>query len=67
MVEAAILATRTAWLPLRDLLIEFRKLEVLVSKTGGPAELAAFSLLYEYLREAAVHQGVNPDLRPAPP
>ncbi len=44
VLEAAILATRTAWLPLRDLLLEFRKLEVLVSKTGGPAELAAFSL-----------------------
>ena len=67
VLEAAILATRTAWLPLRDLLLEFRKLEVLVSKTGGPAEHAAFSLLHEYLREAAVRQGVDPDLRPTPP
>jgi uncharacterized protein len=67
VLEAAILATRTAWLPLRDLLLEFRKLEVLVQKTGGPAEHAAFTLLYEYLREAAVQQGVDPDLRPSPP
>jgi uncharacterized protein len=67
VVEAAILATRAAWLPLRDLLLEFRKLEVLVSKTGGPSELAAFSLLYNYLREAAVQQGVDPDMRPTPP
>jgi uncharacterized protein len=67
VLEAAILATRTAWLPLRDLLLEFRKLEVLVHKTGGPAEHAAFALLYDYLREAAVRQGVDPDLRPAPP
>ncbi len=67
VLEAAILATRTAWLPLRDLLLEFRKLEVLVSKTGGPDELAAFALLSDYLREAAARQGVDPDLRPTPP
>jgi hypothetical protein len=67
VLEAAILATRAAWLPLRDLLIEFRKLEVLVQKTGGPAEHAAFTLLYEFLREAAVKQGVDPDLRPSAP
>lgn len=67
VLEAAILATRTAWLPLRDLLLEFRKLEVLVQKTGGPDEHAAFLLLYDYLREAAVRQGVDPDLRPSPP
>lgn len=67
VLEAAILATRTAWLPIRDLLLEFRKLEVLVQKTGGPAEHAAFTLLLEYLREAAVQQGVDPDLRPSPP
>jgi hypothetical protein len=67
VLEAAILATRTAWLPLRDLLLEFRKLEVLVQKTGGPAEHAAFLLLQGYLREAAIQQGLDPDLRPAPP
>ncbi len=67
VLEAAILATRTQWLPLRDLLKEFRKLEVLVQKTGGPAEHAAFHLLFEFLREAAVQQGVDPDLRPSPP
>lgn len=67
VLEAAILATRTAWLPLKDLLLEFRKLEVLVQKTGGPAEHEAFRLLTNYLREAAVQQGVDPDLRPSPP
>ena len=67
VIEAAILATRTAWLPLREILLEFRKLEVLVNKTGGPAESAAFTLLYEFLREAAAQQGVDPDLRPSPP
>jgi uncharacterized protein len=66
VLEAAILATRTAWLPLRELLLEFRKLEVLVDKTGGPSERTAFTLLHDYLREAAVRQGLDPDLRPAP-
>ena len=67
VVEAAILATRTDWLPLSEMLLEFRKLEVLVEKTGGPAERAAFTLLTEHLREAAAGQGVDPDLRPSPP
>lgn len=66
VLEAAILATRVAWLPVRELLLEFRKLEVLVDKTGGPNERAAFELLNRYLREAATHQGVDPDLRPSP-
>lgn len=67
VLEAAVLATRTAWLPVRDLLLEFRKLEVLVQKTGGPAEHAAFTLLQGFLREAAIERGVDPDLRPSPP
>jgi hypothetical protein len=67
VVEAAILATRTAFLPLEDLLLEFRRLEVLVQKTGGPSEQSAFQLLYEHLREAAAQRGLDPDLRPAPP
>lgn len=66
VLEAAILATRVAWLPVRELLLEFRKLEVLIDKTGGPDERAAFELLNRYLREAATHQGVDPDLRPSP-
>ncbi len=66
VLEAAILATRVEWLPVRDLLLEFRKLEVLIDKTGGPDERAAFELLNRYLREAATHQGVDPDLRPSP-
>jgi hypothetical protein len=67
VVEAAILATRTEWLPLRVLLLEFRKLEILVQKTGGPSEHAAFHLLHQYLREAAARRGLDPDLRPTPP
>src|SRR5436853_4923681 len=34
VLEAAILATRTAFLPLDEMAEEFRRLEVLVAKTG---------------------------------
>jgi hypothetical protein len=45
VVEAAILATRIAILPLAEIAAEYRRLAVLVDKTGGPAERAAFALL----------------------
>ncbi|MSR30608.1 MAG: DUF447 family protein [Gemmataceae bacterium] len=51
VVEAAILASRTALLPLEEISAEFKKLSVLVQKTGGEAEAAAFSLLERYLRD----------------
>ena len=38
VVEAAILATRTGFLPLDDVAREFDRLEILVHKTGGAAE-----------------------------
>jgi hypothetical protein len=49
VVEAAILATRTAFLPLAEILAEFQKLAVIVAKTGGPAEDAAFRLLHSHV------------------
>jgi hypothetical protein len=45
VVEAAILATRTAFLPRSEIAAEFRRLEVLVDKTGGPQEREAFEVL----------------------
>jgi hypothetical protein len=45
VVEAAILATRTDFLPLDDIEAEYRKLAVLVEKTGGPQEHEALGLL----------------------
>jgi uncharacterized protein len=45
VVEAAILATRTAFLPLDEIEAEYRKLEVIVNKTGGEAERQAFAFL----------------------
>jgi hypothetical protein len=49
VVEAAILATRTAHLPLDDVDAEFRRLAIIVEKTGGAQEKAAFALLREHV------------------
>jgi hypothetical protein len=51
VVEAAILATRTALLPLDEIAAEYRRLAVLVDKTGGPQEHEGFALLQGYLEE----------------
>jgi hypothetical protein len=53
VVEAAILATRIAFLPRQEILADFEKLAVLVRKTGGPAEEEAFGLLREHVRRAS--------------
>jgi hypothetical protein len=45
VLEAAILATRTDFLPAAEILGEFDRLRVAVDKTGGPAERRAFELL----------------------
>ena len=50
VLEAAILATRVAILPLTDIQTEFARLAALVYKTGGPAEHRAFLFLDDFLR-----------------
>jgi hypothetical protein len=45
VVEAAILATRTDFLPLEDIEAEYLRLAVIVDKTGGPQEHQALALL----------------------
>jgi hypothetical protein len=45
VVEAAILATRTAFLPRAEIEAELRRLEPLVQKTGGEREREAFAFL----------------------
>lgn len=45
VVEAAILATRTAFLLPDEIEAEYHKLAVIVGKTGGPDERAAFEFL----------------------
>ena len=55
VVEAAILATRTAFLPLDEIEAEYRKLAVLVEKTGGPEEHEAFAFLRQHLEQVQSH------------
>src|SRR5262249_44904824 len=52
VVEAAILATRTHILPAAEIEAEYRKLAVLVNKTGGEQEHAAFAFLREFVERA---------------
>ena len=49
VVEAAILATRTAFLPREEILAQFDRLGVIVSKTGGRAKDLAFHILHEHV------------------
>jgi uncharacterized protein len=51
VLEAAILATRTGFLPVADILPQFERLRVLVQKTGGPAELRAFEFLENFVKD----------------
>jgi hypothetical protein len=57
VVEAAVLATRLHLLPPEEVTAEFRRLAVLVEKTGGPAEHEAFAFLDAHRRRA---QGAGP-------
>ena len=49
VVEAAILATRIAFLPIATIRDDFGRLAPLVEKTGGPAERQAFDLLRDFI------------------
>ncbi len=53
VIEAAILATRVGLIPPPKILEEFHKLQILVEKTGGPAEHAAIALLRQFVQNAA--------------
>jgi uncharacterized protein len=52
VVEASILATRIPFLPPEQIVQEFRRLAVLVDKTGGPQERKAFEFLDRYVQQA---------------
>ena len=58
VVEAAILATRTAFLPPQEIAQEFRRLAVLVEKTGGAQEHEAFHFLSDFIEQAGRPEGV---------
>jgi hypothetical protein len=51
VVEAAILATRTGFLPHDEIRAQFDRLAALVEKTGGPQEHEAWTFLARYLDE----------------
>jgi len=53
VIEAAILATRTDFLPLEEIESEYRRLAAIVQKTGGEQELQAFALLREHIARAS--------------
>src|SRR5262249_54448438 len=63
VVEAAILATRTAFLPLDEIEAEYRRLMVPVQKTGGPDEHRAMELLHQHLADVRAARGA--DQRPS--
>ena len=54
VIEAAILATRLHLLPRTEVEAEYRKLRVIVDKTGGPDELEAMAFLDQHLTAAEV-------------
>jgi hypothetical protein len=53
VIEAAILATRLHLLPPEEVESEYKKLRVIVEKTGGPAEIAAMTFLESYRERSA--------------
>jgi uncharacterized protein len=57
VVEAAILATRLHLIPPAEVRSDYRKLRVLVEKTGGPAEHAAFEFLTTHVEKALAGRG----------
>ena len=50
VLEAAILATRTRFLPREQILAEFERLQVIVNKTAGAREHEAMNLLTQYIQ-----------------
>jgi hypothetical protein len=67
VVEAAILATRTDFLPLEEIASEFRKLAVIVDKTGGDQEKKAFTFLQEHVARIAKSRTAARGPLPFPP
>lgn len=52
VVEASILITRLHLIPREEIELEFRRLAVIVAKTGGPQEQQAFALLSDRIAQA---------------
>jgi hypothetical protein len=50
VIEAAILATRVDLISPAEIATEYKRLEPLVRKTGGPDEMQAFAILSQYVQ-----------------
>jgi len=59
VVEAAILATRTDFVPIGEILADFKRLAVLVQKTGGDDEHRAFQFLLDHVNRVATQKGTE--------
>ena len=59
VVEAAILATRTEFIPIKQILDDFKKLSVLVEKTGGRDERRAFAFLLAHVNRVAAGSSID--------
>ncbi|WP_165229931.1 DUF447 domain-containing protein [Aquisphaera insulae] len=65
VLEAAILATRTAFLPRSEILGDLDRLAVLVEKTGGDRERTAFRILRDHVGAAADSAPAGPSVESA--
>ena len=61
VLEAAILATRVAFLPADEIRRQFAQLKVLVDKTGGPQERRGFNFLHRYVERKLSPHGEDAD------
>jgi uncharacterized protein len=59
VIEAAILATRLHFLPIREILADYAKLAILVEKTGGPDERLALGLLLDHICQFDSHRNLE--------
>lgn len=59
VIEAAVLATRTEFLPIEKILGDLERLETIVEKTGGPVEHEAFDLLADHVDAEAERLGAT--------
>jgi hypothetical protein len=60
VLEATILATRTRFLPIDEILAEYERLQVIVDKTAGPAEREAMARLTAHVHAEAARGGGKP-------
>jgi hypothetical protein len=67
VLEAAILATRADFLPIDEIESEYRRLALLVDKTGGEQESRAFALLHGHVAGIARWRSTKAEASGAPP